>query len=82
MIGEIGKKTDIRGNRHSPSSSSVAPGRATKNGSEGTAPSSCQLVAVFLSRSTYHGSKIMLKKHVEPQMLNARNNEVLLVDIH
>ena len=34
-----------------PSSSSVAPGRATKNGSEGTAPSSCQFFAFFSTKS-------------------------------
>jgi hypothetical protein len=48
-------------NIYSPSSSSVAPGRATKNGSEGTAPSSYQFFAFFSSKSIYNMTKINVK---------------------
>lgn len=44
--------------KYSPSSSLVDPGLATKNGSEGMDPSSCQFFAVFVSKSIWKSSII------------------------
>lgn len=65
-----GKKNKELNTIYSPSSSSVAPGRATKNGSEGTAPSSCQFFAFFSSKSIYNNPKINVKTSKEIEQYN------------
>lgn len=51
--------------RNSPSSSSVAPGRATKNGSEGTAPSSHQFFAFPSTKSICIPLMLKLETYIE-----------------